>query len=80
MNLKDVIMQVFEEDDIVKYFNKKDWDEFKDNKCIECGKSFQKDDDVVSDIKGNLYHKECFDKKFNKDQDYKTRQKVQPGE
>jgi len=81
VKLKDFIKTFNEEEDeIVKYFNKKDYDEFQDSKCIVCGKEFKEKDKVESDIKGNFYHKECFDKRFNKPEDLSTRQKVQPGE
>lgn len=81
MKLKNFIKTFTEEEsEIVKYFNKKDWDEFQDGKCVMCKKEFKKNEEVVSDIKGNFYHKECFDKRFNKPEELSTRQKVQPGE
>jgi len=79
MNLKEFLGVYVEESEVVKYFSKKDWEDpekkeemakFKGEDCCVCNK-FIKPGSEVADLKGKLYHKECFDKRFNDIPGYK---------
>ena len=81
-------VDMHEESELVKSFTEKDWDKYKDENCVVCKKAFSKEatndkgnidskfeDQAVSDVSGKLYHKKCFDKRFNEYDDYHLRSK-----